>query len=94
MTHQRNVPAFAQSLPSVRGFRRRGRHCNYERNDSYDLEHTHPRFEVASPERGTRNVGKRYGVYSLKADRRSASGGRTGRYAFGADYAVNLSPTI
>jgi hypothetical protein len=40
MTHQRDVSAFAQGLPSDRRVRRRGRHGNYEGKDSYDLEHT------------------------------------------------------
>ena len=56
MAHQRDVPAFAQGVPSGRRVRRRGRHGNYERNDSYDLEHTERGFEVASPERGTFNL--------------------------------------
>ena len=52
------------------------------------------RFEVASPERGTRNVGyhggTRYGVPLIggpfpESDR---------KMLLGADYAVNLSPTI
>src|SRR5215203_5644202 len=47
MTHQRDVPAFAQGLPRDRRVRRRGRHGDYERNDSYDLAYgdlrLHPR---------------------------------------------------
>src|SRR5215203_2886085 len=94
MAHQRDVPAFTQGLPSDRRVRGRGRYGNYERNDSYDLEHTHRRLDVASPGRGTRNVGyhggTRYGVPLIggpfpESDR---------KMLLGADYAVNLSPTI